>query len=54
MFIERGEIQVNVKFGWRDNGDIFLKTLALPGVAQWVEHQPANQKVTSWIPSQGT
>ena len=29
-------------------------TQALAGVAQWLEHQPANQKVTSSIPSQGT
>ena len=28
--------------------------LALTGGAQWVEHHPANQKVTGWIPSQGT
>ena len=24
---------------------------ALAGVAQWTEHQPANQRVTGWIPS---
>ena len=29
------------------------KCLALAGVAQWIEHQPENQRVTSWIPSQG-
>ena len=27
---------------------------ALAGVAQWIECQPANQSVTSLIPSQGT
>ena len=27
---------------------------ALAGVAQWVEHQPANGKVEGSIPSQGT
>ena len=27
---------------------------ALAGAAQWMEYQTANQKVTSWIPSQGT
>ena len=27
---------------------------ALAGVAQWIERQPANQKVTGSIPSQGT
>ena len=27
---------------------------ALAGVAQWIECQPANQKVAGWIPSQGT
>ena len=30
-----------------------LKT-ALAGVAQWIESRPANQRVTSLIPSQGT
>ena len=28
--------------------------IALAGVAQWVERWPANQRVASWIPSQGT
>ena len=27
---------------------------ALAGVAQWIEHQPVNQKVTGSIPSQDT
>ena len=27
---------------------------ALAGVAQWIEQQPANQRVASLIPSQGT
>ena len=27
---------------------------ALTGVAQWIEHQPVNQRVTGLIPSQGT
>ena len=27
---------------------------ALTGVAQWIERGPANQRVTSSIPSQGT
>ena len=27
---------------------------ALAGVAQWIEHQPANQRVAGSIPSQGT
>ena len=27
---------------------------ALPGVAQWIECQPANQSVTGLIPGQGT
>ena len=26
---------------------------ALAGVAQWIEHQPANQRVAGSIPSQG-
>ena len=28
--------------------------LALAGVAQWIEHGPANRKVVGSIPSQGT
>ena len=28
--------------------------MALAGVAQWIERWPANQRVTSLIPSQGT
>ena len=28
--------------------------LALAGVAQWIERQPANRQVTGSIPSQGT
>ena len=31
-----------------------LYCFALAGVAQWIEHQSANQRVTSPIPSQGT
>ena len=27
---------------------------ALAGVAQWIEHQPVNQRVTGLIPSQAT
>ena len=27
---------------------------ALGGVAQWIEHQPTNQRVAGSIPSQGT
>ena len=27
---------------------------ALAGVAQWIEHQPVNQRVTSSIPIHGT
>ena len=30
------------------------ETEAPAGVAQWIEHQPANQRVTGSIPSQGT
>ena len=30
------------------------KILSMAGVAQWIEHMPANQRVTSLIPSQGT
>ena len=31
-----------------------LKIMALAGVAQWIEYQPANQRATGSIPSQGT
>ena len=31
--------------------DIKLATAAMPGVAQWIEHQPANQEVI-WFDSQ--
>ena len=31
-----------------------VKVLALGGVAQWIEHRLANQRVASLIPSQGT
>ena len=37
---------------------IFVRTclskLALAGVAKWIEHHPANQRVAGSIPSQGT
>ena len=32
----------------------FKSHFALAGVAQWIKHQPANQRVPSSIPSQGT
>ena len=31
-----------------------VKVLALGGVAQWIEHRLANQRVAGLIPSQGT
>ena len=31
-----------------------VKRIALAGVAQWIDSRPANQKVASLIPSQGT
>ena len=37
--------------------ECFLKKInkfALAAVAQWIERQPANQKVTDLIPGQGT
>ena len=33
---------------------IKISELALAAVAQWIEHQPANKRVASSIPSQGT
>ena len=35
---------------WLDN----IVNIAMAGVAQWIEQQPANERVTSWIPCQGT
>ena len=32
----------------------FINYCALAGVAQWIEHWPVNQRVSSSIPSQGT
>ena len=31
-----------------------LNITALAGVAQWIEHQPVNQRAACSIPSQGT
>ena len=31
-----------------------MPPVTLAGVAQWIEHWPANQRVTGLIPSQGT
>ena len=33
---------------------VFLPQAHLAGVAQWIEHQPANKRVAGLIPSQGT
>ena len=30
---------------------LYLKKIALAGVAQWIEHGPANQRVAGSIPS---
>ena len=38
----------------KKSSDLATKFLALAGVAQWIECQPANQRVTSSVPSQGT
>ena len=34
--------------------NVSIRTLALTGVAQWIECQPARQKLAGLIPSQGT
>ena len=41
-------------FSSSDRGKVKDLTRALPGVAQQIEHWPANQRVTDSIPSQGT
>ena len=33
---------------------LILRIAALAGVAQWIEHRPANQRTAGSIPSQGT
>ena len=44
----------NTHYGLIIKGISSLKTtVALAGVAQWIEGQPVNQRVTSSIPSQG-
>ena len=43
-----------LSFGLHSSCAVKTPRLALAGMAQWVECQPANQKVTSLIPSQGT
>ena len=39
---------------WNDIVSVERLKLALPGVAQWIEHWPVNQRVTDSIPSQDT
>ena len=47
---------VRAIFSEREHQQNFLieKNTDPAGVAQWAEHQPVNQRVTAWIPSQGT
>ena len=50
-------LQDHVKAGMRIQhllSHILNRFVALAGMAQWIECWPANQKVTSLIPSQGT
>ena len=48
-------VKIGPVWGWgRKTTTIKLAVCTLAGVAQWFEHQPANQRVTSLIPSQGT
>ena len=49
MFLVQIEIRCKYKIDTK-----ILKTVALPGVAQQIEHQPANQRVTDSTPSQCT
>ena len=39
---------------WYHRTDVYATIQTLAGVAQWTEPQPANQRVTGSIPSQGT
>ena len=43
-----GEVIKTVKYWHKDT------QIALAGVAQWIECQPANQRAAGSIPSQGT
>ena len=49
----------NCKVHWNCKGDAHLPHFKTPThrprcVAQWIERRPENQRVTGWIPSQGT
>ena len=39
---------INANFSFRVSNENM--PLALAGVAQWIEHRPASQKVAGWIP----
>ena len=43
--------QINIQPEWNEETN---QKNSLAGVAQWIEHQPVNQRVAGWIPSQGT
>ena len=43
-----------MKFKWLESKVKKTLSSALAGVAQWIEHQPTNQRVIGSIPGQGT
>ena len=49
-------IFVSLIFSIRGMNYFYIKgeSLALAGIAQWIEHRPVNQRVPGSIPSQGT
>ena len=56
--IEMTDLNANMSIITLDVNDLNIsikrQNLALAGVAQCIEHRPANQRVASSIPSQGT
>ena len=55
MCIIHGRIHEGLWCGWRDMMCTYKDEVnVLAGVAQWIEYQPANQRVTGLIPSQDT
>ena len=48
------EVTASATMAWHLHKNVKGSISALAGVAQWIEHQPANQRVAHSIPSQGT
>ena len=48
------KILTGLDVSYVDSTDQKTETIALAGVAQWIEHLPTNERVPSSIPSHGT